>query len=143
MHTDADGADPIITQPFLFIGKPIPRVSDAALARDHMTRAEDDAIVARFAKRFDDLMRGVRGGSYRVLIDGASHMDFAGDGTGTVARIERAYLLAFLERSVQGGAGALLDAVPADRAVTVTRYSPAKEPLRSFTRTGLPVRQER
>src|SRR5262249_34153557 len=90
MHMAADGAAPIITQRFLFIGKPIPRVSDAALAREHTTRAEDDAIVARFAKRFDDLMRGVRGGSYRVLIEGADHMDFTGGGSGAVARIERA-----------------------------------------------------
>jgi pimeloyl-ACP methyl ester carboxylesterase len=125
MHMAADGAPPVIRQPFLFIGKPIPRVSDEALAREHMTRAEDDAIVARFAKRFEDLMRGVQGGSYRVVIDGASHMDFAGGGSGAVARVEKAYLLAFLERYVQGGAGALLDAAPADRTISVTRYGPA------------------
>jgi len=122
MHVDGAGSG--IAQPFLFIGKPIPRVSDATLAREHTTRAEDDAIVARFAKRFDDVMRGARGGSYRVLIDGADHMDFAGGGNGRVTRLERAYLLAFLERYVQGGAGALLDSVPADRAVAVTRYAP-------------------
>lgn len=122
MHMDANGAPPVIKQPFLFIGKPIPRVSDATLAREHTTRAEDDAIVARFAKQFDDVMRGVQGGSYRVLIDGADHMNFTGAGNGPVARIEKAYLLAFLERYLQGGAGALLAAVPTDRTVTVTRY---------------------
>src|SRR5262249_37275612 len=100
MHMATDGAAPVITQPFLFIGKPMARLSDATLAREDMTRAEDGAIVARFAQKFDELMRGVRAGSYRVLIDGADHMDFAGAGSGTVARLEKAYLLAFLERSV-------------------------------------------
>ena len=74
----------VATQPFLFLGKPIPRLSDATLEREHMTRAQDDAIVARFARRFDALMRSANGGSYRVIVQDANHMNFAGDGNGAV-----------------------------------------------------------
>ena len=37
MHVEGDTM--LAAQPFLFLGKPIPRLSDATLERDHMTRA--------------------------------------------------------------------------------------------------------
>ena len=114
----------VATQPFLFLGKPIPRLSDATLAREHMTRAQDDEIVARMAHRFDALMQSARGGSYRVILRDADHMNFAGDGNGAIARAVREYLMAFLDKHVRGIPGTVLDVVTSDPAVTVTRYTP-------------------
>ena len=107
------------TQPFLFLGKPIPRISDATLEREHMTRAQDDEIVARFARKFEALMQSVKGGSYRVIVRDANHMDFAGGGNGAIAKVVREYLIAFLDKHVRGIRGTVLDAEISDPAVTV------------------------
>src|SRR6185369_14630203 len=40
-----EGDTMVATQPFLFLGKPIPRLTDATLEREHMTREQDDKIV--------------------------------------------------------------------------------------------------
>ena len=125
MHVDGDTM--VATQPFLFLGKPIPRLSDETLKRDHMTRAEDDEIVARMAHRFDALMQSAKGGSYRVILRDAAHMDFAGRGDGPIARMVREYLTAFLDKHVRGVRGTVLDAEKSNPAVTVTRYGPASE----------------
>lgn len=120
MHVD--GIATSATQPFLFIGKPIPPLSDAALAQAHMTRAQDDSIVARFARRFDDVMRSVKAGSYRVVIQGADHMAFAAAGSGTVARTIREYMIAFLDTYVLETPSAMLDRDATNPGVTITRY---------------------
>jgi hypothetical protein len=122
MHVGGDTM--VATQPFLFLGKPIPRLSDATLEHEHMTRAQDDEIVARFARRFDALMQSAKGGSYRVLLKDADHMDFAGSGNGAVAKEVRAYLMAFLDKTVRGTRDTLLDVATSDPGVTVTRYPP-------------------
>jgi hypothetical protein len=122
MHVEGDTM--LATQPFLFLGKPIPRLSDATLEREHMTRAEDDEIVTRMARRFDALMQSAKGGSYRVILREADHMNFAGGGSGAIARAVRQYLMAFLDKHVRGMSGTLLDAATSDPAVTVTRYDP-------------------
>lgn len=122
MHVD--GETMVATQPFLFLGKPIPRLSDETLAREHTTRAEDDKIVARMARRFDALMASDQAGSYRVIVRGADHMDFAASGNSPTARTVRSYLIAFLDKHVRGGPGTLLDAASSDPAVTITRYPP-------------------
>lgn len=122
MHVDGDTM--VATQPFLFLAKPIPRLSDATLEREHMTRAQDDEIGARFAHRFDALMQSAKGGSYRVLLRDANHMDFAGNGNGVIAKTVREYLTAFLDKHIKGIRGTVLDAATADSSVTVTRYPP-------------------
>jgi len=122
MHVQGDTM--VATQPFLFLGKPIPRLSDATLEREHMTRAQDDEIVARFAHRFDALMRSAKGGSYRIILRDADHMNFTGGGNGAIARVVREYLIAFLNKHVRGIRGTVLDAATSDPAVTVTRYPP-------------------
>ena len=122
MHVEGDTM--VATQPFLFLGKPIPRLSDATLEREHMTRAQDDEIVARMAHRFDALMQSAKAGSYRVILRDADHMDFAGRGNGAIAKAVREYLMAFLDKHVRGIRGTVLDAATSDPAVTVTRYTP-------------------
>jgi pimeloyl-ACP methyl ester carboxylesterase len=122
MHVEGDTM--VATQPFLFLGKPIPRLSDATLEREHMTRAQDDEIVARFAHRFDALMQSAKAGSYRVILRDADHMNFAGGGNGAMAKAVREYLMAFLDKHVRGIRGTVLDAATSDPAVTVTRYTP-------------------
>jgi len=123
MHVEGDTM--VAAQPFLFLGKPIPRLSDETLKREHMTRAEDDEIVARMAHRFDALMQSAKGGSYRVILRDAAHMDFAGRGNGPIATMVREYLMAFLDKHVRGVRGTVLDAERSNPAVTVTRYGPA------------------
>jgi pimeloyl-ACP methyl ester carboxylesterase len=122
MHVE--GETMVATQPFLFLGKPIPRLTDATLKRDHMTRAQDDEIVARMAHRFDALMQSAKAGSYRVILRDADHMDFAGRGNGTIAKAVREYLMAFLDKHVRGIRGTVLDAATSDPAIAVTRYPP-------------------
>ena len=122
MHVEGDTM--VATQPFLFLGKPIRRLTDATLEREHMTRAQDDEIVARMAHRFDALMQSAKGGSYRVILRDADHMDFAGRGNGTIAKAVREHLMAFLDKHVRGIRGTVLDAATSDPAVTVTRYTP-------------------
>jgi len=122
MHVEGDTM--VATQPFLFLGKPIPRLSDATLEREHTTRAQDDEIVARMTHRFDALMQSARAGSYRVIFRDADHMNFAGGGNGAIARAVREYLMAFLDKHVRGIRGTVLDAATSDPAVTVTRYPP-------------------
>jgi hypothetical protein len=122
MHVEGDTM--VATQPFLFLGKPIPRLSDATLERAHKTRAQDDEIVARFAHRFEALMQSARAGSYRVILRDANHMSFAGGGNGAIATMVRAYLMAFLDKHMRGIRGTVLDVTTSDPAVTVTRYPP-------------------
>jgi hypothetical protein len=119
-----EGDTMVATQPFLFLGKPIPRLSDATLEREHMTRAQDDEIVARFAHRFEALMQSAKAGSYRVILRDADHMNFTGGGNGAIARTVRAYLTAFLDKHVRGIRGTVLDGATSDPAVAVTRYPP-------------------
>src|SRR5262245_8511058 len=122
MHVEGDTM--VATQPFLFLGKPVPRLSDATLARDHMTRAQDDEIVARMEHRFDALMQSAKAASYRVILRDADHMNFAGGGSGVIAKTVRAYLTAFLDKHVRGISGTVLDTAPSDPAVIVTHYVP-------------------
>ena len=122
MHVEGDTM--VATQPFLFLGKPIPRLSDATLELEHMTRAQDDEIVARMAHRFDTLMQSAKAGSYRVILRDADHMNFAGGGNGAISKAVRAYLMAFLDKHVRGIRGTVLDAATPDPAVNVTRYPP-------------------
>src|SRR5262245_16845005 len=123
MHVEGDTM--VATQPFLFLGKPIPRLTDATLERAHMTRAQDDEIVARMAHRFDALMQSAKGGSYRIILRDADHMDFAGRGNGAIAKAVREYLMAFLDKHVRGIRGTVLDVATSDTAITVTRYPPS------------------
>lgn len=69
-------------------------------------------------------MQSAKGGSYRVILRDADHLDFAGSGHGAVAKAVRDYLMAFLDKHVRGIGGTLLDAATSDPAVTVTRYPP-------------------
>src|SRR5262245_65786439 len=114
----------VSTQPFRFLGKPVPRLSDATLEREHMTRAQDDEIVARMAHRFDALMQSAKAGSYRVILRDADHMNFAGSGNGAIAKAVREYLIGFLDKHVRGIRDTVLDAATSDPAVTITRYPP-------------------
>jgi hypothetical protein len=87
-----------------------------------MTRAQDDEITGRLARRSDELFGSVKGGSYRVIVDGAEHMEFAARGTGRVARTVDAYVLGFLDKCLRGASPAILDSPATDPKVTVTRY---------------------
>jgi hypothetical protein len=120
MHVDGTTSD--MAQPFMFIGKPIRRLSDDDLRRSNMTRAQDDEIVARFARRFDAVMNSVKSGSYRVTIAGTEHMDFAARGNGETSRTIVTYLVAFLDKYVRGLPRPVLDGTPADPRVTLTRH---------------------
>ena len=135
MHVEGDTM--VATQPFLFLGKPIPRLSDETLKREHMTRAQDDEIVGRMAHRFDALMQSARGGSYRVILRDATHMDFAGRGDGVIAKRVREYLLAFLDKHVRGVRGTVLDSMKSDPAVIVTRYVPRSNTASARQRNGV------
>ena len=70
-------------------------------------------------------MRSAKGGSYRVTLRDADHMDFAARGNGAIAKAAREYLIAFLDKHVRGMRGTILDAPTSDPAVTVTRYPPS------------------
>jgi hypothetical protein len=116
MHVDTDTM--IARQPFLFINKPTARASDEELTR------EDDEIVARMNRRLDLLMGSARGGSIKFNVPNADHMDFAGGGDGTSARITRATLTAFLDTWVRGVRASLVDLAPPGAGVSMTRYLP-------------------
>jgi dienelactone hydrolase len=120
MHVDGSRSD--MAQPFLFVGKPVRALTDEELRRAGMTRAQDEEITARFARRSDELFRSVAGGSYRVIIDGAGHMEFAARGNGRVARAVVAYVLAFLDKQLHDAPRTLLDAPAPEPGVTVTRF---------------------
>jgi hypothetical protein len=122
MHVEGDTM--VATQPFLFLGKPVPRLADATLEREHMTRAQDNEIAARLAHRFDTLMQSAKAGSYKVILRDADHMNFAGGGNGVIAKTVRAYLMAFLDKHLRGISGTVLDVETSDPAVIVTRYPP-------------------
>ena len=126
MHVDADTM--IARQPFLFLGKPMPRRPDDALKRDNMTRAQDDEIIARMTRRFNVLMGSAKGGSMKIIVPDADHMDFAASGDGATGRIIRANLTAFLDLWVRGIKPSLEDVAPYGAGVTMIRYLPRNPP---------------
>ena len=81
-----------IQQPFLYLGKPLPKGMSAERRAKH-----------------DEVMRSVKAGSFRVLIDGATHASFSDDpfwtpGSGAakarILAVARAYLLEFFLRQL-------------------------------------------
>jgi predicted dienelactone hydrolase len=90
-----------IQQPFLYLGKPL-----------------RDGLSADYRAKQDEILRSVNGGSFRVLIDGATHASFSDEpfwvpGSGAakarVLAVVRAYLVAFFGRQLLGQGTELFD----------------------------------
>jgi dienelactone hydrolase len=136
---DEHGAGP--RQPFMEItdSHSPPTPSDEQLAKWKVTREKYESIGREHERRYDDLMRTISGGSYRVTVPGASHQSFSDSVLWIAAnpkdhqrrtQIVRDYVRAFFDKQLRGTAGTVLDADKSPYAeVTVERFAP--EPAES------------
>jgi hypothetical protein len=120
--------------PYMMLTKPF-AVTDAQLASWNLTR---DAWEATLQAERDRFFGAVRGGAFRVVLDGATHQSFSDDpyvfarlqgdpeAAEHEARMEvvRAYTLAFFERSLLGEPAPLLeDGAEPPEGVTVEAWA--------------------
>jgi hypothetical protein len=90
-----------VEQPFLYLGRRL-----------------REGVPAKFRAKQDEILRSVKGGSFRVLITGAAHSSFSdepfwapggGEGKARVLAVARAYLVAFFGRQLLGRGAELFD----------------------------------
>ena len=122
------------TQPYLMLTKPI-AIPDDQLARWGLDR---QTWQARLSERTEQFFGSLRGGSHRVVLDGASHSSFSDDpfvfatlsgdagAAGHLARMGliRQLLRAFFGHHLQGEPAATLDATFHQPSVTAETWPP-------------------
>ena len=126
-------------QPFMLITKAVPEPAGEMLARMNITHEQWQARHTEMDQGLQALLRGLPGGGYRVIVDGADHGDFtdvpqlapalfsAADGTAARRmRIIAAYTRAFFDHTLLDRPAPLLDgATPEYPEVLVERYGSA------------------
>jgi dienelactone hydrolase len=130
-----------ITQPFLYLGKPLRTLSSDELRRDGITQSQLEKARAKQRAKQDHLLGSVRGGSYRVSIPGAIHASFSDEpfwepgGADTkrrVATIVRKCTRAFFDKELLGSEDELSrDLPPHLPEIVVDRFLPKRKRGRS------------